>query len=211
MSASYRLPLCASGSWGENRPGSDGLNRALYQGLRAAASGSSGSSRKVYIAFIYMVIIIFSRITFLKTRTTRTLTKIPAAFQGFRPRPGSDATRTRPGRLRFAALALDITGGDGVRRLGLATEGTTYMAKGIERDRNPKTRERRLRLYPLCGPCLEAGRTTPTEEIDHVIELELGGPDTDENCQGICRPCHVAKTNKNIYGHKSYGLDGWPI
>ena len=80
-----------------------------------------------------------------------------------------------------------------------------------KRDRSPKTRERRLRLHPLCAECLKAGITQPTEEIDHIIPLELGGPEEDSNTQGLCSHHNRLKRNKESYGHVAYGLDGWPI
>jgi hypothetical protein len=27
------------------------------------------------------------------------------------------------------------------------------------------------------------------------LALEIGGPDTDDNCEGLCRDCHKAKTS----------------
>lgn len=48
---------------------------------------------------------------------------------------------------------------------------------------------------PLCRPCLEADRVTPSEEVDHIrddLPDELW--DARENKQGICKPCHKAKT-----------------
>ena len=80
-----------------------------------------------------------------------------------------------------------------------------------KRDRSPKTRARRLKLHPLCAECLEAGVTTATEEIDHIIPLEQGGPEEDSNTQGLCTMHNRMKRNREIYGHVTYGLDGWPI
>lgn len=37
-------------------------------------------------------------------------------------------------------------------------------------------------------------------EWDHVIPLEMGGDDTLENLQPLCRPCHRAKTRQDA-GH----------
>ena len=33
-------------------------------------------------------------------------------------------------------------------------------------------------------------------DIDHIIPLALGGSDTTDNMQILCRPCHGAKTTK---------------
>ena len=79
-----------------------------------------------------------------------------------------------------------------------------------KRDRSKKTRDRRLKLHPLCVDCLALGITKATEEIDHIIPLEQGGPDTDANTQGLCTEHNRAKRNRESYGHKTYGEDGWP-
>ena len=110
----------------------------------------------------------------------------------------------------------------------------------IDRDRRPKTRARRLRLHPLCVECEKLGETKATEEIDHVIPLEYAGKqmdektlaklielglvdegdipetiplelDVDENTQGLCVFHNRQKRNKEIYGKKTSGLDGWPF
>ena len=56
-------------------------------------------------------------------------------------------------------------------------------------------RRRILAEEPLCRPCLAAGRHTKSEEVDHIDE-SLPDPlwDARENKQGICKPCHKAKT-----------------
>ena len=110
----------------------------------------------------------------------------------------------------------------------------------VSRDRRPKTRARRLRLHPLCVDCLKLGETKATEEIDHTIPLEYAGKpmdeitlaklievglvdegespefiplelDVDENTQGLCVYHNRQKRNREIYGQKTYGLDGWPV
>lgn len=48
---------------------------------------------------------------------------------------------------------------------------------------------------PLCRVCLAEDRVTPSEEVDHIrddVPDELW--DARENKQGICKPCHKAKT-----------------
>lgn len=63
-------------------------------------------------------------------------------------------------------------------------------------DRRAMTAARRGRIisahggtcaYPEC-------RATLGLEVDHVIALALGGPDTDENCRPLCGPHHLQKT-----------------
>ena len=49
------------------------------------------------------------------------------------------------------------------------------------------------------GRCEECGERLPVEgpevAYDHIIPLQLGGPDTDANLQPLCTvPCHARKT-----------------
>lgn len=62
------------------------------------------------------------------------------------------------------------------------------------RDRSPATRRRRLRLYPFCAMCEAQGIVRLTVIIDHKTPLAFGGPDTDENCQGLCAMHDAIKT-----------------
>jgi HNH endonuclease/AAA domain len=68
------------------------------------------------------------------------------------------------------------------------------------RDRSRSTRNRRLRLYPFCAHCAERGIQRLTAIIDHRIPLSAGGPDTDENCQGLCALCEAIKTAGEQHG-----------
>lgn len=51
-----------------------------------------------------------------------------------------------------------------------------------------------LREEPLCRPCQARGRVTAATIADHIKPLSEGGTGDRENYQGICKPCHVAKT-----------------
>lgn len=51
-----------------------------------------------------------------------------------------------------------------------------------------------LREEPLCRACLAAGRVAATEIADHIIPKAEGGTDDRSNYQGLCKPCHKAKT-----------------
>lgn len=51
-----------------------------------------------------------------------------------------------------------------------------------------------LNEEPLCRPCQEAGRVTPSVIADHITPLSEGGTGDRDNYQGICHPCHQAKT-----------------
>jgi 5-methylcytosine-specific restriction protein A len=72
-----------------------------------------------------------------------------------------------------------------------------------------RDRARILAEEPLCRPCLEAGRVTPSEEVDHIsddVPDELW--DARENKQGICKPCHTAKTARESAAGRSGGRGG---
>jgi 5-methylcytosine-specific restriction enzyme A len=48
---------------------------------------------------------------------------------------------------------------------------------------------------PLCRSCLKAGRVSPTEAVDHVLDRKAR-PDLAldrDNLQGLCKACHNAK------------------
>ncbi|WP_267348693.1 HNH endonuclease signature motif containing protein [Sphingomonas sp. GM_Shp_2] len=47
---------------------------------------------------------------------------------------------------------------------------------------------------PLCRKCLERGLEVATDEVDHIVPLSEGGTDTRDNKQGLCKPCHDAKS-----------------
>jgi len=56
-------------------------------------------------------------------------------------------------------------------------------------------RWQRLRLVvlkrdPVCRAC---GREASTD-VDHILPKRAGGPDSLENLQGLCGPCHSRKT-----------------
>lgn len=57
-----------------------------------------------------------------------------------------------------------------------------------------RIREDYFRLKPLCVACEEAGRTSLATELDHIVPLWKGGADAPHNRQGLCSPCHAAKT-----------------
>lgn len=47
---------------------------------------------------------------------------------------------------------------------------------------------------PLCRACLAQNVTRASVEVDHIVPLHLGGSDRRSNKQGLCAPCHRAKT-----------------
>jgi 5-methylcytosine-specific restriction protein A len=66
--------------------------------------------------------------------------------------------------------------------------------------------------YPLCASCLKQGDVAQAEEVDHIIPLHKQGPDEWENLQGLCKPCHQEKTNRDK-GSSKTGCDeqGFPL
>ena len=69
-----------------------------------------------------------------------------------------------------------------------------------ERERGrPGTRARRRVLERdgyLCQVCLDDGRVTVADEVDHVVPLHRGGSDTDANKQSICFAHHQEKSER---------------
>ena len=47
---------------------------------------------------------------------------------------------------------------------------------------------------PLCAECKQQGRVTLATQRDHIKSLAEGGADADDNVQGLCAPCHDAKS-----------------
>ena len=74
-------------------------------------------------------------------------------------------------------------------------------------------RRRLLSAQPLCVACQRAGRLTVASELDHIVALVNGGGNEEENLQGLCAPCHVDKTARDLGQRVKpvIGLDGWPV
>ena len=70
-------------------------------------------------------------------------------------------------------------------------------------------RERWQRLHPMCVECQKAGRTRLWTELDHRVPLHKGGSDDESNLQGLCTPCHPAKTRADL-GHGGGGVEANP-
>lgn len=79
--------------------------------------------------------------------------------------------------------------------------------RGSSADRGYGADWRRLRAIvmreePLCRECTKNGRVEPTTEVDHIVphrgdeQLRLDR----KNCQGLCTPCHSAKTARENGG-----------
>lgn len=70
-----------------------------------------------------------------------------------------------------------------------------------------RIREDYFRLKPLCVACEEAGRTNLATELDHIVPLWKGGADAPHNRQGLCSPCHAAKTAEEA--RERAGAEAW--
>ena len=46
--------------------------------------------------------------------------------------------------------------------------------------------------------CARDGCSEPWVEVDHILALALGGRDVDENCEGLCKACHLTKTKSDV-------------
>lgn len=58
-----------------------------------------------------------------------------------------------------------------------------------------------LRAEARCEECGRVVAYPEGFELDHVVPLYKGGPDTDENCQVLCNGpegCHEAKTREDM-------------
>ncbi|WP_379921714.1 HNH endonuclease [Erythrobacter sp. R86502] len=65
-----------------------------------------------------------------------------------------------------------------------------------------KLRAKRLDLNPLCQHCEATGLITPAVEVDHIKPVKMGGMSILSNTQSLCKPCHQAKTRKDIQAMK---------
>lgn len=48
----------------------------------------------------------------------------------------------------------------------------------------------------LCQPCRRRGNVAPAVEVDHIVSEAEGGATSAGNLEGICGPCHKAKTQR---------------
>jgi len=47
---------------------------------------------------------------------------------------------------------------------------------------------------PFCRACLTRGLHVASDKVDHIKPLAWGGSDERDNKQGLCDPCHDAKS-----------------
>lgn len=63
-----------------------------------------------------------------------------------------------------------------------------------------KARENYLARNPLCKRCLDAGRVTAAELVDHIEPVQSAddpGFYDEENWQSLCGGCHAVKTGED--------------
>lgn len=53
-----------------------------------------------------------------------------------------------------------------------------------------RIRARYVRKHPLCERCLAEGRTTPVEEVHHILPVNRVGTNDESNLMSLCRSCH---------------------
>jgi 5-methylcytosine-specific restriction protein A len=59
-----------------------------------------------------------------------------------------------------------------------------------------RDRKQVLDEEPFCRLCLERGLYVASDVVDHIVNLAAGGSDDRANKQGLCDPCHDAKTRE---------------
>ncbi|MAG35262.1 MAG: HNH endonuclease [Dehalococcoidia bacterium] len=84
---------------------------------------------------------------------------------------------------------------------------TWRRTKRFTRRRSTSSRRRRygpawralraqvLAEEPFCRSC---GSPTPATDVDHITPKRIGGTDARYNLQGLCKPCHSAKTLRGL-------------
>lgn len=79
------------------------------------------------------------------------------------------------------------------RQSGWPTKGRHSPRKGATR--LPERQRRRiLKRDPVCKLAIPGVCTGASDQVDHIVDAADGGPDTDENLQGCCAPCHRYKS-----------------
>lgn len=72
-----------------------------------------------------------------------------------------------------------------------------------------RVRKMHLAENPLCVMCAKKGIVRLATQLDHITALVNGGQDFNadggQNRQGLCEPCHAAKTRSDM----RMGSGGW--
>jgi 5-methylcytosine-specific restriction protein A len=84
-----------------------------------------------------------------------------------------------------------------VQRANLLRVATLSVDHEVERLSGRRLQERNARIletHPLCVCCQAKGIVRAAVQVDHRIPLHLGGTDSDDNLQGLCKKCHDEKS-----------------
>lgn len=104
-----------------------------------------------------------------------------------RPDPPGNGERGDGMKERIKSLKPKITAID--TRIG--------SAPGTERIRGHRLYKIRQRIALRDEyTCCVCGRVTINGVVDHITPLHLGGAESDENRQWLCRPCHDLKSEQ---------------
>lgn len=69
-----------------------------------------------------------------------------------------------------------------------------HAVKRITGRRLQALRAELFKREPLCRRCRQAGRVTVATQRDHIVSVEDGGDESDENTQALCARCHSEKS-----------------
>lgn len=79
-----------------------------------------------------------------------------------------------------------------------STPRKPWQQYGIDRRQRGRAgvrdREQILREEPICRECERNDHVTASAVVDHIVPLSEGGSDARTNKQGLCVPCHDAKS-----------------
>lgn len=75
-----------------------------------------------------------------------------------------------------------------------AWQGNNAAKRKITGRALQRARDKLFARDPLCAECKKHGRVTIATIRDHKLALAFGGEDVEENTQGLCGPCHDAKS-----------------
>lgn len=79
-------------------------------------------------------------------------------------------------------------------------------SRGYGRSWREGTRLRILARDPVCvNPFGLENHIVLSTEVDHKVPKSQGGDDSDENLQGVCKPCHSRKTATEDSTFASHG------
>lgn len=79
--------------------------------------------------------------------------------------------------------------------------------RGTAHERGYDAKWRRVRRYhllrnPLCRMCEDEGRTTPAQDVDHIVPFTSKSDSRrldPSNLQSLCKACH----NRKTFGHRT--------